>query len=295
MKLQSYILLHIFGILFITQSVWGQQKQNQRYVEYINKYKHEAVEQMQRYHIPASITLAQGLLESGAGHSALTRKSNNHFGIKCGGSWSGKKTYHNDDAVGECFRVYKNARESYEDHSRFLATRQRYASLFKLKPTDYKGWAHGLKKAGYATDPNYGYKLINLIELYGLQHFDKSKLKSNWIITPHETFLANGLLYVIARSGDTFESLANEFEISARKIRKYNDLYKGYTLQQGDIIYLQKKRKRARKPYVVHRVEPGESMYIISQRYGIRLKNFYKLNRKDESYSPVVNELLRLR
>jgi LysM repeat protein len=271
------------------------QRRNSQYLDYIEKYKDEAVEQMQRYHIPASITLAQGLLESGAGRSALTRKSNNHFGIKCGSGWSGRKTYHDDDARGECFRVYKNARESYEDHSRFLAGKQRYASLFKLKPTDYKGWARGLKKAGYATSPTYATKLIELIELYELDRFDNSRLNGTWIANPHDPFLANGLLYVVARSGDTFESLSEEFGISARKLRKYNDLYKGYTLRQGDVIYLEKKNRRAHKTYKTHIVRPGESMYLISQRYGIRLDRLYKMNDRSADYAPQTGDVLRLR
>ncbi|MBQ8361792.1 MAG: glucosaminidase domain-containing protein [Bacteroidaceae bacterium] len=278
----------------VVGGVWGQHR-NQQYLDYIEKYKVEAIEQMQRYHIPASITLAQGLLESSAGRSVLTRKSNNHFGIKCGSGWHGKRTYHDDDARGECFRVYKNAKESYEDHSRFLATKQRYASLFKLDITDYKGWARGLKKAGYATSPTYANQLINLIELYGLNQFDRSKLKGQWITLPHETFLANELLYIVARTGDTFDMLADEFGLSARKLRKYNDLYKGYTLQEGDIVYLEKKHRRARKPYVIHRVQPGESMYTIAQRYGIRLDRLYKMNEKSADYTPSVNDLLRLR
>ncbi len=285
-----YLLLGLVATL----PVKGQ-KRHSHYQDYIEKYKSEAIGQMQRYHIPASITLAQGLLESGAGRSTLTRKSNNHFGIKCGSRWTGKKTYHDDDARGECFRVYKNARESYEDHSRFLATNRRYADLFKLKVTDYKGWARGLKKAGYATSPTYATKLIELIELYNLHHFDQAKLDGKWIVYPHETFLANELLYIIARDGDTFEALSEEFGISVRKLRKYNDLYKGYRLQAGDIIYLEKKHRRARKPYIIHRVMPGESMYLISQKYGIRLDRLYKLNGKDSDFAPAVNDLLRLR
>lgn len=271
------------------------QRRNQQYLDYIEKYKDEAIEQMQRYHIPASITLAQGLLESGAGRSSLTRKSNNHFGIKCGSGWRGRKTYHDDDARGECFRVYKNARASYEDHSRFLAGKQRYASLFKLKTTDYKGWARGLKKAGYATSPTYAKKLIELIELYELDRFDSNRLKDTWIANPHEPFLANGLLYVVAREGDTFAALSEEFDISARKLRKYNDLYKGYVLRQGDILYLEKKNRRAHKAYKTHIVKSGESMYLISQRYGIRLERLYKMNEKSVDYAPQTGDVLRLR
>lgn len=295
MKHRSSICLLCLSVFLTTVSpIWGQ-KRHSHYISYIEKYQEEAIDQMQRYHIPASITLAQGLLESGAGQSILTRKSNNHFGIKCGSRWTGKKTYHDDDARGECFRVYKNARESYEDHSRFLATNRRYADLFKLKVTDYKGWARGLKKAGYATSPTYATKLIELIELYDLQRLDNAKLNGKWIAFPHETFLANGLLYIIARDGDTFEALSDEFDISPRKLRKYNDLYKGYKLQAGDIIYLEKKHRRARKPYIIHRVMPGESMYLIAQKYGIRLDRLYKLNDKQSDYSPAVNDLLRLR
>ncbi len=292
MKKNLFLSLVLFSLCTFCMN---GQRRNSQYLDYIEKYKDEAVEQMQRYHIPASITLAQGLLESGAGRSALTRKSNNHFGIKCGSGWSGRKTYHDDDARGECFRVYKNARESYEDHSRFLAGKQRYASLFKLKPTDYKGWARGLKKAGYATSPTYATKLIELIELYELDRFDNSRLKGTWIANPHDPFLANGLLYVVARSGDTFESLSEEFGISARKLRKYNDLYKGYTLRQGDVIYLEKKNRRAHKTYKTHIVRPGESMYLISQRYGIRLDRLYKMNDRSADYAPQTGDVLRLR
>ena len=292
MKKNLFLSLVLFSLCTFCMNA---QRRNSQYLDYIEKYKDEAVEQMQRYHIPASITLAQGLLESGAGRSALTRKSNNHFGIKCGSGWSGRKTYHDDDARGECFRVYKNARESYEDHSRFLAGKQRYASLFKLKPTDYKGWARGLKKAGYATSPTYATKLIELIELYELDRFDNSRLKGTWIANPHAPFLANGLLYVVARSGDTFENLSDEFGISARKLRKYNDLYKGYTLRQGDVIYLEKKNRRAHKTYKTHIVRPGESMYLISQRYGIRLDRLYKMNDRSADYAPQTGDVLRLR
>lgn len=287
----------LFIILFGMLIAVSAQTRNKRYEEYISKYKDLAIEQMARYKIPASITLAQGLLESGAGQSELTRRSHNHFGIKCGGNWNGKTTYHDDDARGECFRVYKNARESYEDHSRFLANRPRYAALFKLKPTDYKGWAHGLKKAGYATNPNYANSLIRIIELYNLQQYDTRSGKYKYVvpITSHETFLANKLLYIIARPGDTFKELSEEFEISERKLRKYNDLYKGYRLQAGDVIYLQKKNRKAVKPYVLHKVESGESMHSISQRYGMSLKNLYKLNKKSEDYTPKTGDYLRLR
>ena len=160
--LRYIIIVVLCGFCLFTAQA---QTRNRQYEEYIHKYKDIAVEEMKRYRIPASITLAQGLLESGAGKSALSRKSNNHFGIKCGGDWTGRTVRYDDDARNECFRAYKHPRDSYEDHSKFLKGRSRYAFLFKLKITDYKGWAHGLKKAGYATDPRYAYRLIDIIEL----------------------------------------------------------------------------------------------------------------------------------
>ena len=274
------------------------QSRSKQYEEYIKKYRDIAVEEMERYHIPASITLAQGLLESGAGQGTLARKSNNHFGIKCGGDWRGKSVKHDDDARDECFRVYKNAADSYRDHSKFLAGRPRYASLFKLDMTDYKGWAHGLKKAGYATNPRYAYQLIDIIERYDLYKYDK-KGGLKWMKenpNPHQPYLANGLVYVIGRSGDTWKSLSKEFDISKRKLRKYNDLYKDYVIQDGDILYLEKKNRKAQKGNIVHVLRHGESMYSISQKYGIRLKRLYKMNKmKPEDDSPAVGTILRLR
>lgn len=274
------------------------QTRNKQYEDYIKKYRELAVDEMKKYHIPASITLAQGLLESGAGQSTLARKSNNHFGIKCGSDWKGKTVRHDDDARGECFRAYKHPKQSYEDHSKFLAGRPRYASLFKLKITDYKGWARGLKKAGYATNPRYADQLIDIIELYDLDKYDK-KGGLKWMKenpNPHQPYMANGLVYIVVRAGDSWKSISKEFDISQRKLRKYNDLYKGYTLQVGDILYLEKKNKKAGKEHIVHVLRAGESMYSISQKYGIRLKNLYKLNKMDaEDPAPEVGTILRLR
>ena len=274
------------------------QTRNRQYEAYIKQYRELAVEEMKKYHIPASITLAQGLLESGAGQSTLARKSNNHFGIKCGSDWTGRTVSYDDDARGECFRAYKHPKQSYEDHSKFLASRPRYASLFKLKITDYKGWARGLKKAGYATNPRYADQLIDIIELYDLHKYDtKGGLK--WMKenpNPHQPYIANGLLYIVVRDGDTWKSISKEFDISRKKLRKYNDLYKGYELQEGDILYLEKKKRKAAKECIVHVLRSGESMYSISQRYGIRLKNLYKLNKMDaEDPAPEVGTILRLR
>ena len=290
--------LKLFLILIISCLTLQAQTRNKQYEDYIKKYRELAVEEMKKYHIPASITLAQGLLESGAGQSTLARKSNNHFGIKCGSDWRGKTVSHDDDARGECFRAYKHPKESYEDHSKFLAGRSRYASLFKLKITDYKGWARGLKKAGYATNPRYADQLIGIIELYELHKYDeKNYLK--WIKknpNPHQTYIANDLLYIVVRAGDSWKSISKEFDISQKKLRKFNDLYKGYALQVGDILYLEKKNRKADKEHIVHVLRAGESMYSISQKYGIRLKNLYKMNKMDaDDPAPEVGTILRLR
>lgn len=290
--------LKFFLILIISCLSLQAQTRNKQYEDYIKKYRELAVEEMKKYHIPASITLAQGLLESGAGQSTLARKSNNHFGIKCGSDWRGKTVSHDDDARGECFRAYKHPKDSYEDHSKFLAGRSRYASLFKLKITDYKGWARGLKKAGYATNPRYADQLIGIIELYELHKYDeKNYLK--WIKknpNPHQTYIANDLLYIVVRAGDSWKSISKEFDISQKKLRKYNDLYKGYALQVGDILYLEKKNKKADKEHIVHVLRAGESMYSVSQKYGIRLKNLYKMNKMDaDDPAPEVGTILRLR
>ena len=275
------------------------------YEAYILTYYPIAVEQMHRHKIPASITLAQGLLESGAGKSTLTQKSNNHFGIKAHNNWTGRTTTTMDNGRMCEFRVYNSARESYEDHSQFLL-RPRYAALFKLSSTDYKGWAHGLKKAGYAEDPAYPQKLINLIERYGLDKYDKyskndiAAYSSSAAVGAgsftRPLYTSSGLLYMVANTGDTFKSLSDEFGISRRKLIKYNDLYKDYNLKAGDIIYLEKKRTKAAKGYKFHTTANGESLYSISQKYGVRLKNLYKLNPEYESYATLkVGDVVRLR
>lgn len=296
MNLLRYILICCLVSMACVGS--AAQRRNKAYESYIHKYRKVAVDEMHRFRIPASITLAQGLLESGAGKSALARRSNNHFGIKCGGSWDGKTVRANDDAPNECFRAYDSPKDSYRDHSLFLSNGARYAFLFRLKITDYKGWARGLKKAGYATDPRYADRLINIIELYDLDNYDrKGGLK--WVEefpNPHQPYLANGMLYVIARRGDTFKSLSKELGISKKKLRMYNELPKDYQFRGGEVIYLEKKMKRATKDNIVYVVRAGDSMYSISQKFGIRLKNLYKLNKMDEDApAPNVGDILRLR
>lgn len=293
----SYAIIAVMCV-FSCLDASAQLRKNKVYEDYIKKYRGVAVDEMKHYQIPASITLAQGLLESGAGRGTLARKSNNHFGIKCGGSWEGKSVRHDDDARNECFRAYKHAKESYRDHSKFLRSGARYAFLFRLKITDYKGWAKGLKKAGYATDPHYATRLIQIIELYDLDRYDK-KGGLEWakkFPNPHQPYLANELLYIIARKGDTFKQLGKEFDISRKKVRTYNDLPKDFEFQGGEIIYLEKKHRKATKDHVVYVVKDGDSMYTISQKFGIRLSRLYKMNKmKPDAPVPQVGEILRLR
>lgn len=293
-------------LLILSVSVSAQMKWNRSYQQYFDQYKDLAIEQMIKYRIPASITLAQGVFESGAGRSELARRGNNHFGIKCHG-WRGATTYFTDDAPNECFRAYKNVYDSYEDHSKFLVNGRRYRNLFKLKITDYKGWARGLKAAGYATNPRYADKLIDIIQLYKLYRYDTAKSYDKFFARHTKDTPANGLLhpvyffnknyYIKVRRGDTFQSLSKELGISARKLAKYNELDRDAQLSEGDIIYLKKKQSKAPKDYDgrLHYVRAGESMYSISQLYGIRLKSLYKLNRLAPDYHIQVGDGLLLR
>lgn len=280
------------------------QSQTQAYWSYINTYKDMAVDQMRRYRIPASITLAQGLLESNAGRSTLATKANNHFGIKCGGSWTGPYVLRNDDAPNEKFRKYNNASESYEDHSKFLQGR-RYQGLFQLSPTDYRGWARGLKAAGYATNPTYAESLIHLIEMYNLAQFDTGKQKiivqanpGNQFWNTHQVWRNNKRYFIVVQLGDDMATISKETGLSLKKLYKYNDLSYDYAPTQGDIIYLQKKRTEASKDfknYPIHVVEPNQSIYDIAQLYGIQMKSLYKLNNLDANYSTKIGDILRIR
>ena len=289
--------------------VLAQMKWNQRYQTYINQYRDLAIEQMLKFKIPASITLAQGLLESGAGYSELATKGNNHSGIKCHG-WTGRKTYHDDDEAQECFRAYNNVYESYEDHSLLLSRQPRYRSLFSLDGDDYKGWAHGLKKCGYATSPTYAQKLIGIIELYKLQQYDKAKKYDRFMESRtykdspsakggilHPIHRYNKNYYIVVKQGDTFRSLGKELGLSYRKIAKYNERNKRDKLVAGETIYLKKKQKKADKTYKnrPHTVKPGESMYSIAQYYGMRVKSLYKKNGLSPDYVPKVGDKLRVR
>lgn len=297
-------------LLFVAFPLSAQTKKNSAYINYINQYKSVAIDQMHKYKIPASITLAQGLLESGAGQSRLARQANNHFGIKCH-NWSGKRMYHDDDEKDECFRSYNSAIESYEDHSKFLRSRERYSNLFKLKLTDYKGWAKGLKSAGYATASNYASKLINIIELYDLDQYDRVEKREVFVpqyqvvkqpsVAPsykeHTIYMFNKLYYLKARQGDTWELLEKELGISAKRLKKYNELDERHALSAGDIVYLNEKKTKAPKQFKKrpHVVKSGESMYTISQMYGIKLESLYKLNNLPPEFEIQVGDVLRVR
>ena len=295
-----YLVTLLFLILALAPL--SAQRKNKIYLDYIEQYKSIAIKHQKQYGIPASITLAQGLLESGAGRSELARKSNNHFGIKCHSDWKGKRVYHDDDRKDDCFRKYDSPEESFDDHAKFLK-RPRYASLFELKVTDYRGWAKGLKQCGYATDRSYANKLIQTIELYELYQYDRPKFKPIRVQdlppveveNPHPVYRSWGLLYIEARNGDTFESIAQEFGFSAKKLAGYNEVPRDYPLENGDIVYLEKKKKKAEKGYDYTVVRSGDSMHSIAQRYGIRLKNLYKMNRLPDDYIPSVGDRLKLR
>lgn len=296
----------IFSLFLLSVSLFEGHSQNiswnKSYQDYFDLYDDVAVEQMQKYGIPASITLAQGVLESGAGKSDLARKGNNHFGIKCNG-WTGRKTYHDDDELQECFRAYDNAYQSYVDHSVFLKSSPRYSRLFELKQTDYKGWAKGLKACGYATSPTYAQKLINIIELYQLYKYDKKGGFDHFQIHQLEqgdlrhVYSFNDNYYVVAKKGDTFRSIADDVNISYRKLAKFNERDKDDPIEEGERIWLKKKRRKGPKEYkrTPHKVAPGESMYSISQYYGIRLKNLYKINELPPTYVIKTGDILWLR
>ena len=297
----------ILLILTTCCALLSAHAQSGAYQQYISKYKDIAIEQMQKYGIPASITLAQGLLESGAGNSILATKANNHFGIKVGTGWYGPYMLKDDDERNEKFRVYSNAVESYEDHSLFLKNRTRYAKLFTLACDDYRGWAHGLKAAGYATNPQYAYKLIDIIERFGLDQYDKAALsskgskqksgkKNDNAATQQKVYACNDVCYVLAQPGDTYETIGKRWGISKRKLRKYNEVPKGYEPDAGERVYLEKKKKKtARDGIRIHVVKAGESLHQIAQQHAIRLKNLYKINRLPETYIPKPEDKLLLR
>ncbi len=287
------------------------------YLVYIETYKETAVRQQQEYGIPASITLAQGLLESGAGLSRLATEGNNHFGIKCHNTWEGDRIYQDDDKKDDCFRRYKIADESFEDHARFLK-RKRYASLFKLDVTDYKGWAAGLKKCGYATDPSYASKLVSIIELYSLDGYDTGQpliarpkhLEGdeslehsidmeiiNEFKLVHKIRRKWGLYYITLYDGDSFEAISDEFGIKKKKLLQYNDLSKKASVPRaGEMLYLQEKNDSGVGDCpATHVIRRGETFHAIAQHYGIKSKSLMKINGLGKNDVLRVGQTIRLR
>ncbi len=279
--------------------------------QYIDKYYKIAVKEMKRSGIPASITLAQGILESGSGNSYLATKGKNHFGIKCH-SWKGKTIYLDDDAPNECFRKYKNDEQSYIDHTDFLTSQSRYNFLFEYKTTDYKKWARGLKKAGYATSPSYATKLIGIIEKHKLYKYDKGgkppqddKQKKHMELGDDEEFTVmigdrrvkqrNRIDYIVVKKGDTYKSLTRELELLRWELSRYNSIPRDTKLKPGQILYLQPKRNKAEFGKTHHVVEKGETMWEISQKYGIKMKKLYKKNLMKPGGKPEPGQELNLR
>jgi LysM repeat protein len=315
--------------------------------DYINAYKDIAVSEMKRSGIPASITLAQGMVESDFGRSLLARDANNHFGIKCHTDWTGPTIMQDDDSKGECFRKYSSAENSFYDHSEFLRTRPRYSFLFDIDPLDYKAWAHGLKKAGYATNPDYPNMLIRKIEENNLMVYDnrdkKSKSPSPSVPssgssvtaakttpaasssttateaeltknggnnslkdTPVNTGISvyaraprvkenNRIQYIIIKDGDTRDGIEQEFSLLNWELPRYNDLEPGFELNPGEILYLQPKREKAEEGKEYHVIAQGDTMYVISQKYGIKLRSLYSMNRMDEGIQAEAGKKIWLR
>ena len=278
-------LLHLLIIVSLSVTV-GAQNANQRYTDYIDRWKDVAISEQEQHGIPASITLAQGLLESGAGSSRLATEGNNHFGIKCHKDWQGETMLRDDDAPNECFRVYESAHESFADHSRFLL-RKRYESLFLLPVDDYKGWAHGLKQCGYATDPNYANRLISIIERYSLYNYDTPQGRNvsedalfifEHLRNSHPICKYRSLHYVIASPGDTYSDIAKEFGMKTKDLLRFNDVDADHEIRAWQEVYLQEKHDKAPADYHSIVIGEGESIHSIAQRMGMKLQCLKDLN-----------------
>jgi LysM repeat protein len=318
-----FLLIPIFAVSCKVQRAPQTRKQTTpKYIsldrkDYIKNYKDLAIREMKRSGIPASITLAQAVLESDNGNSTLAQKANNHFGIKCHNGWKGGKVYHDDDRRNECFRKYKNVYESYVDHSDFIAKGQRYSSLFDLSPTDYKNWAKGLQRAGYATSRTYASMLIKIIEdnqLYvydqggslALDQIDEYDSDSEQVhladvdnfkiyTEKHRVFTKNRIDYIIVRKGDSFKTVTEELGMLPWELYKYNEVDGDRKLVEGQVLYIQPKRNKAEHGFNFHEVKEGETMYSISQLYGIKIKKLYEKNLMNEGAEPEVGQKLWLR
>ena len=310
--------------------------------EYIKAYRNLAISEMHRTGVPASITLAQGIIESNYGRSTLSREANNHFGIKCHNGWTGPGIHHNDDRRNECFRKYNSPIESFQDHSDFLRTGSRYSFLFSLPSDDYKGWARGLKKAGYATNPDYADMLIRKIEEMNLAIYDREYIAKKGPVekspvdiiknipvekspTGDRTFAAameggmdsgtvtasageeivlapgprvlenNRIQYIIVNDGDSREKIEDEFSLLKWELPRYNDLGEEFGLSPGQILYLQPKRDKAEPGKNTYTTVEGDTMYLVSQKFGIKLTNLYEMNRMGNGTEPLPGTRLWLR
>ena len=321
MKSYKYLLLALMLFVCFLQA----NSQNPQYKQYVDTFKSIAMDKMAKFKIPASISLAQGILESNAGNSYLAKTANNHFGIKCYDGWKGASVRKDDDKSNECFKKYNTVGESFDDHSKFLQ-RDRYKSLYNLSPTDYKGWAHGLKAAGYATDKSYAYKLIKIIEDYKLYEYDTAKqsntnnktnttntgnsnnqqtntsnkpvfTNNSQLISKQErtVYQNNGVEFVFVLPGDTYQSIAQECKVKEKNIYKFNECDASLKLRVGDVMYLGKKKGKAEKPNFDYVVKSGDSMYNISQKYGVKVTSLYKMNKLSFGSSIAVGQVLRLR
>jgi hypothetical protein len=291
MDMKRVLIFTSLAVLFQASATENQETQMSRKA-YLEQWRQTAVIQQREYHIPASITMAQAILESGSGNSELAKKANNHFGIKCH-DWKGATIYMDDDTKGECFRVYASAEESFKDHSLFLTTKSRYAALFQLPSNDYKAWARGLKDAGYATNPQYADLLINVIDelkLYELDETTITSLKpeslvaSSGVFSLHQVSIhANKVRYIVARKGDTYVRIAKEFDVGLWQLYRYNDSdQKKDCLNEGDIVYLQPKRRRSHV-HETFNVTNAVTLCQIAQKEAVNIKSLLKLN-KDITY-----------
>ncbi|MDD3685791.1 MAG: glucosaminidase domain-containing protein [Bacteroidales bacterium] len=283
--------------------------------QYIGKYAEMAVKEMKRSGVPASITLSQGMLESGNGNSYLAKDGNNHFGIKCH-KWEGEKIYADDDAKGECFRKYKSVEESFKDHSDFLRQNSRYHFLFDLEITDYKGWAKGLKQAGYATSPTYAESLIKLIEKYELNDYDSGKAKpidndkpdkrprkntdpvnDQFVINPYadEVYINNNVPYVVVKDSIMLRDLSLQLDLMNWQLAQYNDLDKDAAVYPGEHIYIKPKRNKAEKQFSTHTLSEGESLRDVSQKYAVKIKKIMKYNNFEENQDVKPGTVIKLR
>jgi LysM repeat protein len=329
MKVGILKVAYIFSIvLCISVSSIAQPAKVERMTpeEYILSFKEAALRDMARTGVPASITIAQGIYESDCGNSPLAREAKNHFGIKCHKEWNGPTYHQDDDEADECFRTYTEVLESYDDHSDFLRSRERYKTLFDLKITDYQGWAHGLKKAGYATNPQYAHKIIGIIERYDLARLDRneewkpttpaetlavckkidesahSDVKTKKYDVPQKTAVSNhavvggkinNLPVVKVCKGDTWIKLSRENNLELNDLLAYNDADKSTIIKEGEYVFIKPKKNKASEEY--HIVQKNETLRFIAQIHGVKLEKVLKMNQMTVDMQPKVDQKIYLK